>query len=103
MLPLGPDGCLHRRRAARLSGLPGTRAGPGPEGSTPMTIHQPAPAPDSATMSPGERLASWGAAREAQAAAAMRLIAAGDRSNDACLHARQFLEQSLGSGQGSPL
>jgi hypothetical protein len=68
-----------------------------------MTIHQPAPAPDSATMSPGDRLAFWVAAREAQAATAMRLIAAGDRSNDACLHARQFLEQSLGSGQGSPL
>ena len=33
----------------------------------------------------------------------MRLIAAGGRSNDSCLHARQFLEQSLGSGRGSPL
>ena len=68
-----------------------------------MTTHQPAPVPDPATLSPGERLASWVAAREAEAATAMRLIAAGGRSNDACLHARQFLEQSLGSGQGSPL
>ena len=68
-----------------------------------MTTHQPAPVPDPATMSPGERLAAWVAAREAEAATAMRLIAAGGRSNDSCLHARQFLEQSLGSGQGSPL
>lgn len=68
-----------------------------------MTIQQPAPVPDVVTLSPGERLASWVAAREAAAATAMRLIAAGGRSNDSCLHARQFLEQSLGSGQGSPL
>ena len=68
-----------------------------------MTTLQPAPSPDPATMSPGERLAAWVAAREAQAATAMRLIAAGGRSNDSCLHARQFLEQSLGSGQRSPL
>ncbi len=68
-----------------------------------MTMHQPAPAPDSTTMSPGEWLASWVTGREAQAATAMRLIAAGGRSNDSCLHARQFLEQSLGSGRGSPL
>ena len=68
-----------------------------------MTIHQPAAAPDSTTLSPGERLAFWVAARDAEAATAMRLIAAGGRSNDSCLHARQFLEQALGSGRGSPL
>ena len=32
----------------------------------------------------------------------MRLIAAGGRSNDACLHARQFLEHALGAGSGEP-
>jgi hypothetical protein len=68
-----------------------------------MAIQQPAPAPDSATSSPGEWLASWVAAREAEAATAMRLIAAGGRSNDSCLHARQFLEQAVGSGRGRPL
>ena len=68
-----------------------------------MTTDQPAPIPDVATPSAGERLASWVAAREAEAATAMRLIAAGGRSNDSCLHARQFLEQSLGSGRGSRL
>jgi hypothetical protein len=68
-----------------------------------MAIHQPAPAPDSATSSPGEWLASWVTAREAEAATAMRLIAAGGRSNDSCLHARQFLEQAVGSGRGRPL
>ena len=67
-----------------------------------MAIHQPAPAPDAATLSPGEWLASWVTAREAEAATAMRLIAAGGRSNDSCLHARQFLEQALGS-RGSQL
>ena len=68
-----------------------------------MTTDQPAPLPGAATPSPGERLAAWVAAREAEAATAMRLIAAGGRSNDSCLHARQFLEQSLGNGRGSPL
>jgi hypothetical protein len=66
-----------------------------------MATHQ--PVSGVTTLSPGDRLASWVAAREAEAATAMRLIAAGGRSNDSCLHARQFLEQSLGSGQGSTL
>jgi hypothetical protein len=68
-----------------------------------MAVHQPAPAPDLAALSPGERLASWVATHEAEAATAMRLIAAGGRSNDACLHARQFLEQAIDHGQESPL
>jgi hypothetical protein len=33
----------------------------------------------------------------------MRLIAAGHRSNDACLHARQFLEHALGAAEQRPL
>jgi hypothetical protein len=68
-----------------------------------MAVHQPAPVPDPTALSPGERLASWVAAREAEVATAMRLIAAGGRSNDSCLHARQFLEQALGDSQRSPL
>ena len=67
-----------------------------------MATHQPAPAPD-VTPSLGEWLASWVAAREAEAATTMRLIAAGGRSNDSCLHARQFLEQALRPGRGGPL
>jgi len=41
------------------------------------------------------QLADWSLAHQDQIATAMRLIAAGGRSNDACLHARQFLEQAL--------
>jgi hypothetical protein len=44
------------------------------------------------------QLAEWSLAHQDQLATAMRLIAAGGRSNDACLHARQFLEQALGAG-----
>lgn len=43
------------------------------------------------------RLADWSLAHRDQLATAMRLIAVGGRSNDACLHARQFLEQALGT------
>lgn len=68
-----------------------------------MATRQPVPVPDAATLSPGDWLASWVAGREAQAATAMRLIAAGGRSNDSCLHARQFLEQSLGPDRKGPL
>lgn len=68
-----------------------------------MAIRQPAPVPEAATLRSGDWLASWVAAREEQAATTMRLIAAGGRSNDSCLHARQFLEQSLGTDRGSPL
>jgi len=67
-----------------------------------MTTPQPAAAPGAAQSEPGARLAAWISARDAQAATAMRLIAAGGRSNDSCLHARQFLEQAIGQ-QGGPL
>ena len=68
-----------------------------------MKGQQPASVPDAEAPSRGERLAAWVAARDAEAATTMRLIAAGGRSNDSCLHARQFLEQSLGPGQGRRL
>ena len=42
-----------------------------------MAVYPPAPVLDVTALSPGERLASWVAAREAEAATAMRLIAAG--------------------------
>jgi hypothetical protein len=64
-----------------------------------MAAHQPAPVPGAAMQSLGEWLASWVAASEAQAATMLRLIAAGGRSNDSCLHARQFLEHALGSSR----
>jgi hypothetical protein len=41
------------------------------------------------------QLADWSLAHQDQIATAMRLIAAGGRSNDSCLHARQFLDQAL--------
>jgi hypothetical protein len=44
------------------------------------------------------QLADWIVAHRDKLATAMRLIAAGGRSNDACLHARQFLDQALGAG-----
>ena len=44
------------------------------------------------------QLADWIVAHQDKLATAMRLIAADGRSNDACLHARQFLDQSLGVG-----
>jgi len=48
-------------------------------------------------QSASARLADWSLAHQDQLATAMRLIAVGGRSNDACLHARQFLEQALGA------
>lgn len=53
--------------------------------------------------SAGAWLADWSLAHPGELATAMRLIAAGDRSNDACLHARQFLEHAHGAGRGYPL
>ena len=44
------------------------------------------------------QLADWIVAHQDKLGTAMRLIAAGGRSNDACLHARQFLDQALGAG-----
>ena len=44
------------------------------------------------------QLADWIVAHQDKLATAMRLIAADGRSNDACLHARQFLDQALGAG-----
>jgi len=38
-----------------------------------------------------------------QVATAMRLIAAGGRTNDSCLHARQYLEPALGASPDRPL
>ena len=49
------------------------------------------------------QLADWSLAHPDQLATAMRLIAAGGRSNDSALHARQFLEQALSAGGMGPL
>ena len=45
----------------------------------------------------GTWLMAQSLANQDKLATAMRLIAAGNRSNDACLHARQFLEHELGA------
>ena len=60
-----------------------------------MNQHDPA---GSQARPASAQLADWSLAHQDKLATAMRLIAAGGRSNDACLHARQFLEQSLGAG-----
>jgi len=52
----------------------------------------------SGAPSGGRWLAEQVLARPHLLGAAGRVIAAGDRSNDACLDARQFLEQQLGAG-----
>ena len=52
--------------------------------------------------SSGAWLAAQALAHQQELATAMRLIAAGGRSNDACLHARQFLEHALGAASGEP-
>lgn len=51
----------------------------------------------------GTWLTSQSLAHPDKLATAMRLIAAGHRSNDACLHARQFLEHALGAANQRPL
>jgi hypothetical protein len=50
----------------------------------------------------GTWLMSWSLAHPDKLATAMRLIAAGGRSNDSCLHARQFLEHALGAPRQRP-
>jgi hypothetical protein len=99
MLPLGLDGRLRGRPDCPVVGLPGTHAGQGLEGSTPVTH-------DLATAVPvpaGTWLMAQSLANQDKLATAMRLIAAGNRSNDACLHARQFLEHALDAARGRPL
>ena len=51
----------------------------------------------------GTWLTSQSLAHPDKLVTAMRLIAAGHRSNDACLHARQFLEHALGAATRRPL
>jgi hypothetical protein len=51
----------------------------------------------------GAWLAAQSLGRPAELATAMRLIAVGNRSNDACLHARQYLERALGASPDRPL
>ena len=61
---------------------------------------------DAVTGVPPEPAGTWLMSRSLahpdKLATAMRLIAAGGRSNDACLHARQFLEHALGAPQQRP-
>ena len=62
---------------------------------------------DRVTGVPPEPAGTWlmfqSLAHPDKLATAMRLIAAGSRSNDACLHARQFLEHALGAAEQRPL
>jgi hypothetical protein len=51
----------------------------------------------------GTWLMSQSLAHPDKLATAMRLIAADGRSNDSCLHARQFLEHALGAARQRPL
>jgi hypothetical protein len=89
MLPLGSDG---RRSPACRGPATALPACAPDEGREEHTVNDPAGLqPQSASV----RLADWSLAHQDQLATAMRLIAAGGRSNDACLHARQFLEQAL--------
>ena len=53
--------------------------------------------------SAGTWLMSQSLANPDKLATAMRLIAAGGRSNDSCLHARQFLEHALRAARQRPL
>jgi len=62
--------------------------------------------PNDATVVPPEGTGTWLAgqalARPGELATVMRLIAAGGRSNDDCLHARQYLERVLGASPERP-
>jgi hypothetical protein len=65
-----------------------------------MTPHDTISVPPDST---GAWLAALALGSPQEIATAMRLIAAGGRSNDACLHARQFLEHALGAAGQRPL
>jgi hypothetical protein len=62
-----------------------------------MTSQQHAPVSVATTPSSWEWLAARSAAGERELTRAGEIIAAGGRSNDACLHARQYLERALGA------
>jgi hypothetical protein len=69
-----------------------------PERSPGRTAAQPIPGTGAGAADGADWLAAQAAQRPRAVTRAGQIIAAGGRSNDACLHARQFLERALGAG-----